>query len=177
MNNKAMGAVALVAIVLGLFLIGTVIFQYPKLKAFVNENIIGVRPEAKIEGTTGGYVDIIIKLSSDHDEAVKQLVDQTLYCWREFERSGYTDQLCAKIVPDMALSKSITQSEYLALLSNSGDLAKDIAGTAWWGMALNNYFWEIGVISPGDPPFWICADDDGGNQVGFTYQTEGGDCH
>jgi len=175
MNKKGIGIAALIAMILGLLVIGLVIFQYPKLKTFFDENILGVKPERKIEGTSSRYVDITVPLSSDYDEAVKQLADQTIYCWKEFERSGFTDQVCAKIVPAPAISKRITETAYSTKLSNSGSLGEDISGSGYFDRA--DYFWNIGTIGPGDEPFWICADDDGRNEVGFTRNTEGGDCH
>ncbi len=186
MNKKAMSGAMLAIIIGAIFIVIVVVGPFSDMVKYVREKFFSgiLTPKQQetvvgIPGAKAGPSTVpIIMLSGNKEEAIKQLVKETLLCWKDFERSGFTDQTCKKFEIPPTASWTIAESEYKAVLAVSGEkeLGKDLAGIG----ALNpqNYFWNIFTLNGREKPFWLCGDDDGTpNMVGFTRDPDGGDCH
>jgi hypothetical protein len=132
--------------------------------------------EEEIKCTGAKFGDICVEcyetvpLSKNKESAVKQLVSDTLQCWRAFETNNFENIYCGKIKVPPDFEGEITERNFCKALEASGDLGADLTGDGICGGALifENYEWEIGKLKPGSAPFYICADKTLGNEVFLT---------
>lgn len=154
MNRKGFSPGIMVAILVGLFFIGIVVVGFgPKIAGYVNEKFFGgffVPKPPTPPGTVTGPGSNVLVLSTNYDEAVKELVDTSLACWQAWQ-GGYKG-ICAKVVPADRISKAITRDDFVSALYSSSDIRG--------AYIVQNYAyrWKLDVqIGSGSRLFFMCV--------------------
>ncbi len=186
MNKIAMSGAMLAIIIGAIFIVIVVVGPFSDMVKYVREKFFSgiLTPKQQetvvgIPGAIAGPSTVPTKMLSDKKEiAIAQLVEETIICWKDFERNGYlASQPCKRFEVPSTLKGTVVEKEYRAALAASGDLGYDISGDGALGADPDNYFWFIGTLKSGEKPFFLCGDDDSVNEVGFTRNPDGGDCH
>ncbi len=189
MKKGVFGPGVWVVIILGLLFIGIVVFGVgPQVVKYVNEKWFGgvLTPnEPSLPGMKVGKGEVPkIELPSGVAAAERMLSVAVIECWRSFQQSGFADQVCFEVVPPEKFStqtglgyNAIQDESFIAYLSTLGELGKDLSGVGV--LNAQEVTWNLGgrYIEGGDAPFWVCADDDMGNEIVLTREPESGDCH
>ena len=185
MNKKAMSGALLAVIIGAIFIVIVVAGPGANMAKYVREKffsgILTPKQQETVVGIPGakagpGTVPVIM-LPEKKETAIARLVEETLICWKDFERSGHADQPCKKFEIPPTASWTIVEKEYRAALAASGELGYDLSGDGALGADPDNYFWKVGTLKAKEKAFWLCGDDGGINEVGFTREPDGDDCH
>lgn len=96
-----------------------------------------------------------ITLDSNKQNAINQIVDETLRCYQKFKENNYNNVYCSQVtVPKSGLA-GITMAEYRDALSASGPLGADMA--SYWK---RDYEWNIeSPLASGAKDFYLCAEN------------------